>query len=1078
MLRIFISSTFRDLKYFRSKLLFRLKNVIESVGMEQFIPDGTNSHAKCFENLESCDFVIFFISVSYGSLINSCSNHACIAECPFKIKREKISYTHCEYLITISKKKPHITYIIGKDWNIINKLNKYKKKEINKQIIKKNSDLSYFSNEYLNNLIKVRKKVIKFRKLIEKEELYGEIDLQENDENLTKIVDNVSNEIANNIIKWYENGLIQLKDFYGRNSLLKTIDDKINESWEIYGIGGIGKTTLAHIILLIEKMKGYNFISIGSIQSYSTGSGYSYFKNKSARNQSLIQGENIKFDDVIRAFSLHEDKKFLNLKRNQQVKFLADKLKDEKILLHIDDYHKSDKYLNNLIKFHNNILITSRKKTNLTRNQIFLEGIEMPERTKFIENTITNLNIIIPDHIKTLISEGSEGHPITIEILLRNYMKINLEMLKEFRTKFIFSNQDQFDEFLERVISEVLDQNSYNLLKDLSIINTNLDSNINKSVLVEMKIYSQIEISFNKLIDSGFIKKKLNSERDYEFTFFHIKKILSDISEISNHQNALNYYNVKKHKISENIDDQIEMLYHYSKLRIDKKLLNEFISLSNKISPINITFSKLIDLGKKIKEAYDDQTKLTILIILGKLFWKAKNFYSAKEMFEESINIYENFIDGKKKENIEKYVRIKQNLAAMYLEMKNFGKAEICYNDVYNLCKDLYKEDSKKNVEIFAMINKNMGKLYYYMKNHIKAKDFALKALMLAEILHKESSETYLELLASIQNLLGICFKNLGEYNPSLDYLLKAKVSYEKLTQLNRHLYLQSLGGAYNNLAGTYNMIQDFSNSEINYLNAVQIFEELAGINEQVYLIDFFIILKNSGSFYIDHHQLKKAENILSQGLNLIEKIPEIHSKIFISEIASLYNLFGKLKLMQNKITEAENYLEKCYQIRYDLADNYSNIYLPDLIRTETRISLLHFKKDNLKKSLKYCISSVRNIYELYKEDKKGFIVKLIMYKVNLSTICLHLFNYKNSITILREVLYLFSDVGKKDFEQYPDLKNVQKKIKKLFFKIIRVYLFTKLLKRFVKSTKLEIITRLNKMFLEQNKNSIFFFEI
>ena len=182
-------------------------------------------------------------------------------------------------------------------------------------------------------------------------------------------------------------------------------------------------------------------------------------------------------------------------------------------------------------------------------------------------------------------------------------------------------------------------------VKDLSIINTNLDSNINKSVLVEMKIYSQIEISFNKLIDSGFIKKKLNSERDYEFTFFHIKKILSDISEISNHQNALNYYNAKKRKISENIDDQIEILYHYSKLRKDKKLLNEFISLSNKISPININFYKLIDLGKQIKEAYDDQTKLTILIFLGKLFWKAKNFYSAKEMFEESINIYENFID-------------------------------------------------------------------------------------------------------------------------------------------------------------------------------------------------------------------------------------------------------------------------------------------------------------------------------------------------------------------------------------------------------------------------------------------------
>ncbi len=111
-----------------------------------------------------------------------------------------------------------------------------------------------------------------------------------------------------------------------------------------------------------------------------------------------------------------------------------------------------------------------------------------------------------------------------------------------------------------------------------------------------------------------------------------------------------------------------------SKLRKDKKLLDEFISLSNKISPININFYKLIDLGKLIKESYGDQTKLTILIFLGKLFWKAKNYYSAKEMFEGSIIIYENFIDEKKRENTEIYVGIKQNIEAMYLEIKNINK--------------------------------------------------------------------------------------------------------------------------------------------------------------------------------------------------------------------------------------------------------------------------------------------------------------------------------------------------------------------------------------------------------------------
>ena len=44
MLKVFVSSTFRDLEPQRKDLIDRLDNVIEAAAMEKFIPHGATSH--------------------------------------------------------------------------------------------------------------------------------------------------------------------------------------------------------------------------------------------------------------------------------------------------------------------------------------------------------------------------------------------------------------------------------------------------------------------------------------------------------------------------------------------------------------------------------------------------------------------------------------------------------------------------------------------------------------------------------------------------------------------------------------------------------------------------------------------------------------------------------------------------------------------------------------------------------------------------------------------------------------------------------------------------------------------------
>ena len=59
MLRVFLSSTFRDLKGERRQLLDNLNQALNDVGMENFIPDGRTSHEISIEELRKSDTAIF-----------------------------------------------------------------------------------------------------------------------------------------------------------------------------------------------------------------------------------------------------------------------------------------------------------------------------------------------------------------------------------------------------------------------------------------------------------------------------------------------------------------------------------------------------------------------------------------------------------------------------------------------------------------------------------------------------------------------------------------------------------------------------------------------------------------------------------------------------------------------------------------------------------------------------------------------------------------------------------------------------------------------------------------------------------
>ena len=109
-MKVFVSSTFRDLEKERKQLIERLDDALEAAAMEKFIPYGNTPQEAAINELRESDIAVFLIS-SYGSLLDKCVVKECSAECSMKSRRKtKISYTHCEYLYALSEEKLHKVY--------------------------------------------------------------------------------------------------------------------------------------------------------------------------------------------------------------------------------------------------------------------------------------------------------------------------------------------------------------------------------------------------------------------------------------------------------------------------------------------------------------------------------------------------------------------------------------------------------------------------------------------------------------------------------------------------------------------------------------------------------------------------------------------------------------------------------------------------------------------------------------------------------------------------------------------------------------------------------------------------------
>ncbi len=1059
MLKVFISSTSRDLRSIRGSLLTELDNVLKSVGMEKFAPDGTLSQLMSVNKLMECDIVIFLISPHYGSLIDKCIIPDCrVEDCPMKDGR-KISYTHCEFKVALAYKKPHMTYVIDFNWKALEFLSNNKVLQMNVTNFKNEEAFYGMDDDVINHYMDKLEYLLEFSKDFSNESFY-EIHVI----NQTKVVDLIRNHLAKNIGKWHKEKKISLIDFCDRHDELFDLLEKMEDKVELIGVGGIGKTSLIQIALLINKLKGRKIIAIGPRQSYNTGSGYNIFKKKCKEFiYDDISGINITISDVVESLqhfipNIDEIRKKSNI---EKLKVASKVIENNKIIYFIDDFHFASEEIIELAKHTNNIIISSRKDLNIPQLQrIVLSGIPKKDLDSLINIYSNKFQIKLTDSMRQTIKNFSEGHPVSTALLVFNCDKIDFTELQSFKDSIDFLNPDDILDYLSRLIEEIFKSNkeALTLLKDLAVINSDLDKNIDRSILKQVYKGKNFVTLFNQLIDSGMLKVKDRTDvgkQFYEFSFFHIQNILVDDKNSLSHERAIEYYTYKKEKYGTNVNDNIELFYHQIKGNIENIDLSKYLDSYDNASPTDYGFWRLIQIGEILRENLRLNDKSQILGTLGLIYKSIDKYKEAEVCFLEAIEadeelsefsdlflinlersysnlgiLYSNLmrlsdaeiyylkaLDVLKKlakknpmEHLIGFAKTKSNLAILYQSTMKYNEAEKLFFESYKIFKDLVEKNPNTN-NLFNLIHiqNSIGANYWEMNNFEKAQKYYQDSLNLLKSINDKNHKEYLPQFASTHNRLGALYASNNFYEKAQSFFENALKTYKELASYNPDAFLSDLGTTLMNIGNVKKNLGHNKEAELSYLESLKIFKNLVKDNPMVYLEDLAAIHYNMARFYKKIGNVNKTETQYFKSLKYYKKLAKINKKSFLAKVAEVESNLGLISYTKNSIKKAQKFYSDSLQNYRKLKKFNQELYDFEIAEIQINLGSTYRILKSFKESEAMYLKSLKTLKLFVEKNPGKYLETLGILRNNMGRLYFDLRRYSEAEDAYGKAIVIFS---------------------------------------------------------------------
>jgi len=857
-IRVFLSSAYSKLISFRISIIDELDSVLESVAMEKFIPTSETSQQIALKELDRSDIIIFLVSPYYGSEIEKCDiADDCKADCEMKSNNGNISYTWCEYRYSKANEKPHISYVINEGWD-------------KEKTQKENSN--------------TMSKVLKFREEVENEYCPR----IKNDE---KSIQRIRKDLTNNIINWYEKKQVTIQDFCSRQYEIKKLVSKIlnGGTIAITGIGGIGKSTLCDIVLLLLKLYGKDIIYIKKFELYSSGSGYKLAHKKfedSFINANMKTSEQV-LDSILNKLDVYHLDGY-NI--NKKIDLILEKINLGKIL-YIDNF-QSDEILEKLIRKGNGlvsgtILYSTKTDSRLTGNKIRLKPIIEEDRADFIHITAKKMGLILEREIIEKISELSEGHPIAIYLLLSNLERIDVLEIEELKDGINFSDNEDIEEYIRRIIRSSLNSSeAFELLKYIALIGMDFDYNykINFTTLTiaYKNIYNNESIIplFSKIVDSFIMKRSegkilwnLNQLRDFVFE-----------DKPNNHRLAVEYYKILERE-KDDFENLLRKTYHFGKMGYIEEVYDIFIQIADSDLFFRCSYTEqiyLMKIGDLLIENFDGYRKG---ILLGKMGYICGMIGS----YRNKIFNREKAIDylSKALENIPvskypyEYAQELNNLASSYRDLsfnsntrENLMKAHTKFIEVLTIfTKDRYPSEYARVLINFGNVFTNLAKIENKKRNCEKAHSLLKESLTLID----KNTEPFE--YAGLQHNLGLNFYIYSEVDKFDENIENAMKSYEEALVYFDKLNLQDYFASVLNDIGILNIYLADRDSKFIEI-ALETYKRVLEIwPEETHPENYANIHLNLGTIYEKKAEKERNPEYFLEALRMYEKARYIIKK-------------------------------------------------------------------------------------------------------------------------------------------------------------------------------------------------------
>jgi tetratricopeptide (TPR) repeat protein/adenylate kinase family enzyme/DNA-binding MarR family transcriptional regulator len=698
--------------------------------------------------------------------------------------------------------------------------------------------------------------------------------------------------------------------FVGRtkelNKILNWFDTGDHKIAVIYGIPGIGKTTLANRVLSEyqgqKHMFWYRFHRWDTMRSILLPFSEFLAKMQRKRLKSYLSGKH-------------------SLDLNNVSQILEDELDNSKTLLIFDDFQrvKEDiaEFFSLLIEILSRIkgvhvMIVGRRimpfydRSDVVVKKLVaelqLDGLDESSSRQLLK--LKNID----DKLFKKIYELTKGHPLFLELISSVKDITDKKDIKRYIYEEIFSNLLE----QEKILMNILSVFRYPVTSRAVFIEDDMDIEV-LDELVERNLVQEIAYDMYDIHD--LIRE-----------FFYIR--LPPNIRKRYHLEASDYYIEDGSTLA-----SIEAQYHFLKAGefekaaslavangdeiINKGYLEEFMNIIEDFSMNNTPETYWADIML---------LKAEVLTITGDLD-TALEYYNQALMLSDSSKIplvkaktlrkighisrtrsdlksaEKNFNDSLK---ISKQIKDNQGIADIYRGLGEiYGIKGEFEKAIEYLLKGLDYAQTSEDLQVLAKAYVDLGTVYGNMGDHDKAIEYHEKCISVLE----ETGDQYS--MAKVMNNLGVVYLDKGESDKALKH-------FEDCIRLSRTTGdIRQMGYGLTNASEIYIYQSNFNQAKEYLDESIKIFNK---IGDKFKLAGAFC---NYGVIFSKQHDWEKAIDQFSKGISILEKL---HHSYY---LAKKYLDFGKIFKAKKDKSNATKYINKAKEIFKRLGIKYDdNIYI------------------------------------------------------------------------------------------------------------------------------------------------------